>query len=242
MANSIKDTSQSKIIRVADITLSKAALIAGLGLLIMTIAAIFAEATRTSLIVANNATATANNIMANQMLFRFVIISYLITAALDVVVAWALYIFLKPVNKNLSLLAGWFRVAYAAIFGASLFNLVNALELLNNQSYLKVFGANQLHNQVMISLNAFNNGWNVGFVLFGLHLGLLGYLALKSGYIPKYLGVLLIIAGLGYLADSFGEFLIADYSATIAMFTFVGELVLIFWLFFKGSKIPEIKS
>ena len=223
--------------RAADITLSKAALIVGFGLLIMTIAAIFAQFAHTSLIVLGDATTTAHNIMAKGIQFRSGIFAYLIVIVLDVVVAWALYVFLKPVNKSLSLLTGWFRIVYAAIFGSSLFNLVTVLGLLNSSDYLKVFEINELHTQVMLSLKAFNDGWNIGFVFFGLHLGLLGYLVLKSNYIPKFLGILLIIAGLGYLIDSLGKILIPDYNVTIAMFTFIGELLFMFWLLVKGVKV-----
>ncbi len=236
----MNDISKYKTSRVADITLRKAALIAGLSLLIMTIAALFAEFARTSLVVAGDATTTANNIMAKEILFRSGIFGYIIVVVLDVVVAWALYIFLKPVNKSISLLAGWFRMVYATIFGISLFNLVAVLGFLSDAYYLATFQADQLHTQVILSLNAFNEGWNIALVFFGFHLGLLGYLVLKSNYIPKFLGILLIIAGLGYLIDSLGKILIPDYNLTIVMFTFIGELLLMFWLLIKGSKIEEV--
>jgi hypothetical protein len=242
MTNHNENESQYKTSGVADMALRKAALIAGFGLLIMTIAAIFAEFARTSLIVAGDATTTANNIIAKEVLFRSGIFGYLIVIMLDVIVAWALYVFLKPVNKNLSLLAGWFRIVYAAVFGASLLNLVTVLGFLNSSVYLKVLGTDQLYTQLMLSLNAFNNDWNIALVFFGLHLGLLGYLVLKSNYIPKFLGILLIIAGLGYLIDSLGKILIPGYNVTIAMFTFIGELLLMFWLLIKGSKNQEDRA
>jgi hypothetical protein len=157
-------------------------------------------------------------------------------AILDVVVAWALYIFLKPVNKSLSLLAAWFRVVYAAIFAIALNNLLTALQLINSADYLKAFEPNQLHAQVMSSLNAFTSGWDLGLAFFGLHLLVVGYLAFKSGYIPKFLGILLIIAGLGYLIDSLGKLLLPNYNVSIAMFTFIGEALLLFWLLWKGIK------
>jgi hypothetical protein len=131
---------------------------------------------------------------------------------------------------------------YACIFGIALHNLFSVLLLLGNADYLKVFEIDQLHAQVMLSLNAFSDGWDIGIVFFGLHLALLGYLVFKSVYIPKILGILLIIASLGYLVDAFGKFLLPNYGATIAMFTFIGELLFMFWLLFKGSKIPEMKS
>jgi hypothetical protein len=229
--------------RIADISLRQAAIVAGVGLLIMTILAPFAEFfVRQSLIVPGDAATTANNIMANELLFRIAICSYLIVAILDVVVAWALYVLLKPVNKSLSLLAAWFRLVYAAILGIALHNLFSVLLLLSGADYLTVFATDQLHTQVMLFLNAFSYGWDIGIVFFGLHLFVLGYLVFKSGYIPRILGVLLIVAPLGYLIDSFGKFLLPNYDATIAMVTFIGELLFMFWLLFKGAKIPEIES
>lgn len=229
--------------RIADISLRKAAIVAGFGLLIMIIPAIFANFfVLASLIVPGDAATTANNIMANELLFRTAICSFIIVIILDLVVAWALYVFLKQVNKSLSLLAAWFRLVYATIFGISLLNLFFVLQLLSGADYLTVFETAQLHAQVMLFLNAFDYGWHIGFVFFGLHLFVLGYLVFKSGYIPRILGVLLIIASLGYLIDSFGKFLLPNYDATISLFTFIGELIFPFWLLLKGGKIPEMRK
>ena len=118
----------------------------------------------------------------------------------------------------------WFRVVYAAIFAVALTNLVNVLQLLNGADYLKAFEVDQLYAQGMLSLSAFQSGWDIGLVIFGLHLLVVGYLAFKSGYIPKWLGVLLVIAGIGYMVDSFGKFLVPNYNLTIAGFTFIGEV------------------
>jgi hypothetical protein len=224
---------------IADVSQRKAAIVAGSGLLIMTIFAIFANFfVLESFIVQGDATETVNNIIVNEGLFRTGICSLLIVAILDVVVAWALYVFLKPINKSLSLLAAWFRLVYAAIFGISLHNLFSVLLLLGNADYYKVFETDQLHAQAMLSLRAFSDGWDIGIVFFGLHLALLGYLVFKSGYIPRILGVLLVIAGLGYLIDSFVVFLIPNQEVTIAMFTFIGELLFMFWLLLQGGKHP----
>ena len=232
--------------RIADISLRKAAIVAGLALLIMLIPAVFANYfVLNSLIVPGDAATTVNNIMANELSFRIGICSFIIVIILDVVVAWALYVLLKPVNKSLSLLTAWFRLVYAAIFGIALANLLSVVLLLSGSDYLTVFETNQLHAQGMLFLNAFSYTWDIGGVFFGFHLFILGYLVFKLGYssyIPRILGVLLIIASFGYLIDSFGEFLLPDYDANIAQFTFIGELLLAFWLLFKGAKITEMKS
>lgn len=226
--------------RIADTSPRKAAIVAGFGLLIMTILAPFAEFyVRQSLVVPGDAATTAGNILANELLFRISICCYLVVAISDVVVAWALYVLLKPVNKSLSLLAAWFRLVYATILGIALLDFFNALLLLSGADYLTVFATDQLYASMMLSLNAFDYGWDIGAVFFGLHLAFLGYLTFKSGYIPRILGVLLIVASFGYLVDTFGKFLLLNYDANIAMFTFFGELLFMLWLLFKRVNVQQ---
>jgi hypothetical protein len=234
--NSNKGVSQS-----ADVSLRSASIVAGLGLLIMAVLAPIVQfGIFPKLIVAGNASTTTANIMASPGLFGTGIACFLIVAILDVVVAWALYVLFKPVNISISLLAAWFRVVYAAIFAVALISLVNSLQLLAGADYLRAFGADPLHAQVMLLLSAFKNGWDLGLAFFGLHLLILGYLVFKSDYSAKWLGILLGLllaaAGLGYFVDSFGKLLLPSYSASIAQFTFFGEVLLIFWLFWKGIK------
>ncbi len=238
-----KLNSNKKTATIADVSLRKAARIAGFGLLFMIIPAIFANFFVLEILtVPGDAATTAHNIVANQSLFRIGICSFIIVVVLDVVVAWALNVLLKPVNKSLSLLMAWFRLVYATIFGIALANLFGVLHLLSGADYLTVFGTDQLHAQVMLSLDAFSYGWQIGYVFFGLHLFVLGYLVFKSGYIPRILGVLLIIAGLGYLIDSFAIFLLPNYDAAVGLVTFVGELIFMLWLLIRGARIPEMKS
>jgi hypothetical protein len=218
-------------------SLRSAALVAGLGLLVMAVLAAFSNFyVLQNLVVPGDAAKTAANIIASAGRFRIAICCFLIVAVLDVVVAWALYLLLKPANRDLSLLAAWFRVVYAAILALALTNLLTVLQLLTGADYLKVLGANQLYAQVMLSLGAFRSGWDIGLVFFGLHLLVLGYLVFTSGYSPKWLGIFVIVAGLGYLVDSFGKILLPSYNLTIASFTFVGEVLLMIWLLWKGIK------
>jgi hypothetical protein len=236
--NSDRTTARSN-----DVSPRTAALVAGLGLLMMAILAPFANFyVLQNLVVANDAKATADKIMASSGLFRLGIVCFLIVAVLDVIVAWALHVLLEPVNKSLSLLAAWFRVAYAAVFAIALIPLLGVVQLLSGAEYLKGLETNQLHAQVMLSLSAFHDGWDLGLVIFGCHLLGLGYVLFKSGFVPQWLSILVSIAGGGYLADSFGKFLIPNYNITVAAFTFVGEFLLIFWLLWKGIKGFEEKS
>jgi hypothetical protein len=220
-----------------DMSLRKASIIAGIGLLLMAVLAPIANFNALqNLIVRGDSAATFSKIMASIGLFRTGICLFLIVSILDVIVAWALYVLFKPVNKSLSLLSALFRIVYAAIFAIALNNLFYVLQLMSGADYLKVFEANQLRAQVMLYLESFQSGWNIGMVIFGLHLLLLGYLVSASRYFPKFLGILIVAAGLGYLMDSFGKLFISDYNMTITLFTFIGEVLLIFWLFLRGIK------
>jgi len=219
---------------VTDISQRRTAIIAGVALLIMAILGFLFNPA--NLLVSGDAAATANSIRANESFFRISIGGFVVVAILDVIVAWALYVLLKPVNPSISLLAGWFRMVYAAILAISLGSLVSVLPLLNGAEYFAAFGTEQLHVQVMSLLNIFNNGWNIGLVFFGLHLFFLGYLIIKSSYVPKIIGIFLIITSIGYIIDSIGMLLLPAYDLTLVMFTFWGEVVLMGWLLWKGVK------
>jgi len=223
-----------------NISLRRAALIAGLGLLIMVIAAPFAELfVFPKLIVLDNAVKTIQNIIANKTLFISGIFGYLITFICDIVVAWALYVLLKPVNEDLSLLTSWFRLVYAVISLVALLNLVSVFRLLNNSDYLTLFQQDQLRAKVMFFLRAFRDHWYFGLLFFGIHLLILGYLVIRSKYIPKILGILLIIAGLGYLLTTLKPYLFPGINIDFAMYTYYGELIFMLWLLIRGSRIKE---
>ena len=222
-------------------SLRTAALIAGIGLLIMVIAAPFAELYAfPKLIVQGNAAETAKNIIENKALFTAVLFGYLITFICDVLVAWALYVLLKPVNENLSLLTAWFRLVYTMIALVALLNLVTVLRLVNSSDALTVFQPDQFNAQVMIFIDAFRSNWYFGLLFFGIHLGLLGYLVFRSEYIPRILGMLLIVAGLGYLLTTLKPYLFPGINLAFAEYTFYGELIFMLWLLIKGPRIAEL--
>lgn len=220
--------------------------VAGVGLLLMAILAMFSNfSVLEGLIVFDDAAATATNIMTNEMLFRTGFISFVIVLILDVLLAWALYVLLKPVNKNLAMLAAWFRLVYTAIFGFALHNFLGVLQLLSGTEYLAAFTPEQIHAQVLSLIDAFNNGWLIGLVFFGFHLFVVGYLIIRSGgYMPRLIGIFLVIASAGYLIDSFAHFLLTNYTDYKTIFLLIvaipgviGELSLAFWLLIKGVKV-----
>jgi len=226
--------------RVAGTSQRTAALVVGVSLLIMMVFAIFANfMVIDNLVVPGDAATTAENILANEGQFRMGIASFMIVIILDVIVAWGLYIFLRPVDWTLSLLGGWLRLVYSAIFFVALISLVNALGLLTDANNAALFEADQLPSQVMLSLNSFTAGWNAGLVIFGLHLVVVGYLIFKSGNMPRILGILVIIAGLGYTIDTFTALLLPEFNVTLSLFTFIGEPLLGIWLLVKGLRAKE---
>ena len=236
--------------RVDESAQRKLARIAGLLYLIIIAAGIFAEfIVRQSLIVPGDATATAGNIMASEMLFRAGIAADLVMIMADVALAVVFYLLFKPVNNGLSLLAAFFRLAQATVLGINLLNLFFALGLISGAGYLAVSGADQLNSLAMLFLNAHGIGYSIGLVFFGANLLILGYLVFKSGYVPKILGILLIAASLGYLIDSFAKVLLPNYAEfqpifdlAVFMPAFIAELSLGLWLLVKGVKVKSEHS
>ncbi len=232
-SNKITKTTNKTSIRTA-------ALIAGFSLLIMVIVAPFAELfAYPKLVVADNAAETIKNITVNKTLFLYVIFGYLLTFICDIVVAWALYILLKPVNEQLSLLTALFRWIYTAIALIALLNLVTVFRILNTSDYSTVFQPAQLNAQILLLLKSFKSSWYFGLIFFGIHLGLLGYLVVKSNYIPTILGVLLMITGLGYLLTTLRPYLFSNINIDFAKYTFYGELIFMLWLLIKGWRIKD---
>jgi hypothetical protein len=219
------------------------ALIAGFGLLLMTVSIILAEVVAMAgIIIDGDAAATAQNILANQGRFRFGIVGHLIVILLDLAVAWALYVFLKPANKDMSLLAAWSRLVYTVIYAMALVNLYSVFQLLGSADYLSAFGAPEIQAQVMLLLEAFHDTWDVGYIFFGLHLALLGIVAFRSGFVPKIIGVILLLAGFSYLVDYFGLLLFPDLDLGLSFIFGYGELVFMLWLLIWGGKTERPTS
>ena len=204
-----------------------AAIVAGIALAIMAVLGGFANfGAIVPLIARGDAEQTAQNISGAPLLFFAGIGSFLIVALLDIIVAGALYTLFKPVSRRISAAAAWMRSAYAVLLVAAISQLVIGFSLLGNpETALPV-------------LESFNTIWVMSLGVFGISLLLIGYLAFRSGFVPKIFGILLAIAGIGYLADAVGMIFISDFSAVFAQFMFVGEVAIIFWLLIKGRRLP----
>ncbi|MCF7797361.1 MAG: DUF4386 domain-containing protein [Lentisphaeria bacterium] len=219
------------------VSLKSAALVAGLSLLLMAILAPIANfGILLKLYVPGDAATTFHNFTTSSGSVRWAVLLFLIVAILDIIVAWALYLVFKSVNQGISLLTGWIRVVYAAMLGTALFRLLNVLQLTGAGENLPGLAPQQLHTQTLLAFQSFQDGWSMSLIIFGIHLGLLGYLTVKSGLFPKWLGVLVVIAGLGYCIDSAGKMLSPTYDLNLAAYTFLGEVLLMGWLIWRGVK------
>lgn len=220
------------------LTLRQAALIAGFAYLFNPVP--FAEAyVYPKLVIANNIEQTVQNIAAHQGLFLGAIFCYLMSFIGDVVLAWALYFLLAPVNRAVSLLTAWFQLVYAAMALTAVLKLATIFRLLTAPDYLTVFGAAQLHAQVKLLLASFRSDWGIALVLFGIHLVLLGCLIYRSGYIPKIIGILLVINGLGWVIDGLQPYFFPTAHLGFIFVTFFAEVLFMLWLLIRGWKIQE---
>jgi hypothetical protein len=216
--------------------------IAGALILIMAVIAPFGMLyVPSTLIVPGDAATTANNIMASDGLLRAGIASDSVVFLIEIVVTVLLYVLLKPVSKTLSLVAAFSRLAMTVIQGINLLNYFFVLLLLSGAGYLAVFAPDQLHALVLLFLNAHQNVVLIWGLSFGLHLFVLGYLVYKSGYIPRIVGVLLVIASLCYLTQSFGNILLPNYAEIFASVGFLSivEIALPLWLLIKGVNVEQ---
>jgi hypothetical protein len=214
---------------------------AGVLYLIIIISGLFSELfVRSGIIVPGDANATAGNIAANSFLFRIGFISDLIMVMSDVGVALLLYFVLKPVNKGLSMLAAFFRLAQATVLGINLLNFYLPLLLLGDANYLSSFTNEQLNSLSLLFLNAHSYGYLISGVFFGISCVVLGHLIFKAGYFPKWLGILVVAAGISYLIDCVVNFLFPELASTseilVMTVAVISELSLCLFLLIKGVK------
>jgi hypothetical protein len=215
----------------------------GLYLIIFIVAPFAFEFGRTSVVVPGDATATVDNIMASESVFRIGMAAESVVVLVEIVLAAILYVLLKPVNKALSLAAAFSRLAEAVVQAVNLLTGVPALLLLGGAGYLTVFEPAQLDALVLLFLDANAFMILVWGLIFGFHLLLLGYLVYKSGFWPRILGILLLLASLGYLAQSYGHLLAPQYDDLLATIVLVlavpGELAFTLWLLINGVNVER---
>jgi hypothetical protein len=214
-SNKPKENDMKKII--ANLSTSKAAMTVGIAFItsifIVTLVDDFLLA---NFVVPGDTEALARDIEANRRLFGFAVLGYLLVLALDSIIGIALYVVLKPANKNLALLTATLRLLYAFTLIIGVFALT--------------FQIIDVYNYASIKL--------LGYIFFAFHIFILGYSVFKSDYIPKSLGVLLVAASLTYIVF-FIDFHLSEALEIITMLTMaVAELSLSIWLIVKRNRLP----
>jgi len=213
--------------------------VAGLLYLIGSVAGVFGILYGPSLIVPGDAAATARNILASESLFRLSIVSALVDQMVFILVVLALYQVLKPVNQNMAVLMVIFLLLSVPIAMLNELNNVAVLFLLSGADSLKAFTADQLHALVPFFLDLHALGLNIAFLAGAPWFFPMGYLVFKSGFLPKILGVLLLMNGFGYLIDSVAALLFPNLNVNIVMFTGWVEVVFALWLVIRGVNVER---
>lgn len=217
----------------------RACLLGGLLYLGIIAGGIFAEAVvRQGLLVSGDPQATASNILANEGLYRAGFGVSLVFLAFNLPLVLVFFQLLRRVNENLALLMTFFFVVACSVEIMNVVNHLNALEIhLYDPDQLGLTSA-QMAAIGYLSLQYFNTGFGVALVYFGCYFLLLGYLVVRSRFLPAFAGVLLIVAGAGYLTNSFALFLIPSLSSLlfpwVLLPALIAELTIALWLLFKG--------
>ncbi len=213
--------------------------LAGFAYLVIFVLAIFANfAALGDLMVKGDPVATASRVRDALDLFRLGVAAFIVVLVADVLVSWALYLVLKPVQPALSLLAAMFRLVYTAMFAAVTLELLGILDVVQAGEAIATADAAQA---IYLHLKAYGSGFAVSLIFFAVHLVLLGWLIARAAYLPTVIGVLLVCAGAGYGLDGFGRILFDGYGslATVMMVVvvvpaLVGEGALCLWLLIRG--------
>jgi hypothetical protein len=215
--------------------------IAGLLFLISLVAGGIGEAyVPSKLLVSADATATAANIKNFDFLYRLGFAAFLIESLCDITLVLILYTLLKPVSKELSLLAAFFGLVGTALFAfAELFYFAPPL-IMGGAGYLKTFSPDQLNALVLLSLKFYGYAGMIFTAYYGMSWIIRGYLIFRSGYLPRFLGVLMAIGGVGFVARNFALILAPAYaSAALLLLLFPGGLLLTAWLLVRGVDVPK---
>jgi VanZ family protein len=214
----------------------KLAIISGVSLILMALAAGYAYGyVQSSLVVLDDAQATAANLRNNSTLFASGVFGWLIILITDILVAWCLYKFFKSVHPKMSLITGLIRGIYSVVLAVAIYQLTGVCTSIKDPTVSA--------ENIMQFMEHFEQYWSFGLIIFGLHLVGLGYLALKSGFIPKWMGGLLYVAGISYTLIHGAKALVSRQQETIALAEMIlgvpmaiAELGLAVWLIWSGGK------
>lgn len=189
-----------------------------------------------------DAATTAENIRAAATLFRLGFVTDLMNIACFILLAFALYVLLSPVNRRIAAAFVILNAIAVAIMGANLLNHVGALMVATDPAYATALGAESADALTLLLLNLHSQGYLIAQIFFGLWLLPLGYLVYASGYFPRVLGGLLMIGCVGYLADLVAIYVSPGFESSVSLYLAllagIAETSFLLWLIVKGAKVP----
>jgi hypothetical protein len=209
-------------------------------LVIIVIGALGEAIVRGSIVVPGNATATAANLRSMEWLWRLGVAGEIVLLACATALGLILYLLLRPVSRDLALLAVLFNVVSISIEGVAAVSLAGALFPMTSAAYVNAFAPEQLGVLAMMSIRAHTTGFAIALIFFGVDCIVLGYLIRRSRYIPTFIGVLMQVAGVCYLVNSFAHVLSPPLSSwlfpAILLPSLIAELSLALWLLVWGVR------
>jgi len=227
--------------RIAEASPRPGARITGVVYLLYFLTAVSGELFVRGMIVSSDPAATATNILAHERLFRLSVTVGLIGTALYVAVTVLFYGLFKPVNKTVALLAAFFSLVGCAIQACGSLFRVAPFVILEGSPYLSAFKVDQLQAMAMMSIKLNVQAAYISLVFFGMFNSLIGYLIFKSTFLPRILGVLMALSGLGWL--TFLSPSLANYLLTyIEVVGIIAEASLMLWLLVKGVNVQRWKE
>ena len=233
------------IVRIAKTSPRSKARAAGFFWLMTVLAGSYA-ATGDSLIVAGDAAATATNILANEFTYRLALAANIVAGACYLAATVLVYDLLKPVNRNLSMLAAFFSVVGCAIGGVNFVLHLSPLVVLGGAPYLVVFTAQQLQALSLAFLGVRTLAFFISHIFFGLHCLLVGYLILGSTFLPRFIGALMVFAGLGWLTMGFSNLLSPSFGHLLVPYIVapgaIGEISITLWFLVFGVNVERWKE
>jgi Domain of unknown function (DUF4386) len=204
---------------------------AGLLYLTIIVCGLFAEVgVRSRLVEHGDPTATARNILESPMLFRFGVAADIVMLVCDVALAVVLFRLLAPISRTLSMVAAAFRLTQSAVLGLNVLSMFQALRILGDADYLDPLGRGPVEALALLSLDAHRYGYILGLTFFGVATMVIGYMARRSHQMPGALGLLLLLAGAGYVVDTFSFFMISGYDGSASPIVLAPALIAEIWL------------
>jgi len=195
----------------------------------------FGEMYVPSLIMTGDAATTASRLSLNDGLFRLGFAAYLVEAFSDVVLAWLLYVLLRPVHRDLALLSAFFGLVSMSLFAVTQMFYFSAPMFLIRSGYLTAFSPDQLNALAKAFLSLYVSLSGLFTLFYGTAWIIRGWLAFRSGYLPRFLGGLMIVAGLGFVAKNITQVLTPAYSSDLLLAPmFLNAVVVATWMLVKG--------